>query len=257
MDIRLDRVDEMLRVQEETGVKLSVISQHRYDPAAQQIHQLVEEGAFGKLVLGNAHILWWRAQSYYDSGAWRGTWELDGGGVLMNQSIHSIDILQWLMGPVRSLYAYTDTLAHRMETEDTAVAALRFASGALGTIVGTTSAYPGVTTRIEVLGDRGSAIIENDGIGYLHLARDDTEEIPPYGTEPHDGTRTASGGSGGTAQNAADLSANAHAAQIADMIRAIREDGTPMLDGQEGRRAVQIITGIYESARTGREVTLT
>src|SRR6202140_5080872 len=130
MEIRRETLDEMLRVQQETGVKLAVISQHRFDPAIQQVRQLADEQAFGKLVLGNALIPWWRSQAYYDSGAWRGTWKLDGGGVLMNQSIHSIDLLQWLMGPVKSVVAYTDTLAHRMETEDVAGAGLGFGNGA-------------------------------------------------------------------------------------------------------------------------------
>ncbi len=143
MEITLPAIDEMLRVQTETGRKMAVISQHRFDEArVVWYNELAQEGAFGRLVLGNANIPWWRSQAYYDSGAWRGTWALDGGGVLMNQSIHSIDLLSWLMGPVHSLRAYTDTLAHRMETEDVAVAVLRFANGALGTIAATTGAYP-------------------------------------------------------------------------------------------------------------------
>ncbi|MGH2343881.1 MAG: Gfo/Idh/MocA family protein, partial [Chloroflexota bacterium] len=181
MEITLRAIDEMLRVQAETGRKMAVISQHRFDEASVRVHALAREGAFGRLVLGNAHIPWWRSQEYYDSGAWRGTWALDGGGVLMNQSIHSIDLLSWLIGPVHSLHAYTDTLAHRMETEDTAVAVLRFANGALGTIAATTGAYPGVTTRIELFGDTGSAIIADDRLAYLHLARDDREPVGPYG----------------------------------------------------------------------------
>src|SRR5438093_13340650 len=102
------------------------------------------------------------------------------GGVLMNQSIHSIDLLQWFMGPVKSVYAYTGTLVHRVETEDVAVAVLRFANGALGTIAATTGAYPGMGTRIELHGDKGSAVIEDDRLSYLHLAQDDREEVGPY-----------------------------------------------------------------------------
>src|SRR5207248_5580994 len=186
MEIRRATLDEMLRVQKETGVKLAVISQHRFDPASQQVRKLLDEQAFGRLVLGNAVIPWWRSQEYYDSGAWRGTWELDGGGVLMNQSIHSIDLLQWFMGPVKSVYAYTDTLVHHMETEDVAVAVLRFANGALGTIAATTGAYPGVATRVEIFGEKGSAVIENDGPSYLHLQRDDKEPISAYGVTPQE-----------------------------------------------------------------------
>ncbi|HLJ65906.1 MAG TPA: Gfo/Idh/MocA family oxidoreductase [Chloroflexota bacterium] len=253
MEIQAEKLDEMLRVQEETGRKLAVISQRRFDPASQQVRRLVEEGAFGRLVLGNAHVLWWRSQQYYDSGAWRGTWALDGGGALMNQSIHSIDLLLWFMGPVQTVRAYTDTRVHRMQTEDVAVAALRFASGALGTIVGTTGAYPGVTTRVEIFGDRGSAVIESDRLAFLHLARDDAEEAPAYGAAPR-GTMDAT--LAGTVQNPAAVGSGAHARQIADMVRAIREDGTPLVDGRAGRLPVQIILAIYDSARTGQEVRL-
>ena len=256
MEIRREALDEMLRVQRETGVKLAVISQHRFDPASQQVRQLVDDNAFGRLVLGNALIPWWRSQAYYDSGAWRGTWKLDGGGVLMNQSIHSIDLLQWLMGPVKSVIAYMDTLAHRMETEDVAVAALRFASGALGVIAATTGAYPGVTTRIEVFGNQGSAIIENDELTFLHLARDEKQAAGDYGASVKKAKSSGETNSSGASANAAAIVANSHALQIADMIRAIRENGTPLVDGYAGRQPVEIILSIYESARTHREITL-
>ncbi len=258
MEISLPAIDEMLRVQQENNVKLAVISQHRFDPASLQVHRLLQEKAFGRLVLGNVIVPWWRSQAYYDSGAWRGTWQLDGGGVLMNQSIHSIDLLQWFMGPVRSIYAYTDTLAHRMETEDVAVAVLRFASRAAGTIAATTAAYPGVTTRIEIFGDQGSAVIENDSLSYLHLARDDQQEIGAYGANlaGNERQRPLEASAGSAAQNPAAVSFRGHALQIADMIRAIREDGTPLVDGYAARRPVEIILGIYESARTHKEVVL-
>ncbi len=236
------------------GVKLSVISQHRFDAATQQIYKLVQEHAFGRIVLGNVLIPWWRSQAYYDSGAWRGTWQFDGGGVLMNQSIHSIDLLQWLMGPVKSLYAYTDTLAHRMETEDVGVAVLRFTNGAIGTIAATTGAYPGVTTRVELFGDKGSASIENDQLSYLHLARDEQETTGDYGVSPKAGQKVSTDSS--TAHNPAALSANSHALQITDMIRAITENGTPLVDGNAARHPVDIILGIYESVRTHKEVFL-
>ncbi|MGH2409723.1 MAG: Gfo/Idh/MocA family protein, partial [Chloroflexota bacterium] len=223
----------------------------------QQVHQLMAAGAFGRLVLGTAQIPWWRSQKYYDSGAWRGSWALDGGGVLMNQSIHSIDLLQWLMGRVERVTAYTDTLVHRMETEDVAAAILRFANGALGMISATTGAYPGVGTRIEVFGDQGSAVIENDQLGFLHLAHSD-EEVGDYGIGAAERAKRGRPGEGTVA--AADpkaLAVTTHAAQIADMIRAVRENGTPLVDGEAGRHPVEIILAIYESARTGKEVVLT
>lgn len=254
MEIKHERLDEMLRVQQQTGRKMAVISQHRFDDASVQVRKLIEEKALGRLVLANAAIPWWRSQKYYDSGAWRGTWELDGGGILMNQSIHSIDLLQWLMGRVKSIHAYTDTLVHRMETEDVAVAVLRFESGALGTITATTGAYPGVTTRIEVFGDKGSAVIENDHLGYLHLARDDEEEAGPYGGTAKKETDTRENAN--TSSDPAALQTSTHALQIADMIQAIREDRNPHLDGQNARHPVEIILGIYEAAHTGKEVHL-
>lgn len=246
IEITLPAIDHMLRVQREMGVKLAVISQHRFDPAAQQVHELMSAGAFGTPVLANAHILWWRAQEYYDSGDWRGSWALDGGGVLMNQSIHSIDLLQWFMGPVHSVRAYTGTLAHRMETEDTAVAALRFTSGALGTIAATTSAYPGVSTRLEILGSEGSAVIENDRMRYLHLKREGGEAVGPYGLEAPELAQPGS----------QEPEGDAHALQLADIIRAIRQDGPLVVGGDAARHDVQIILAIYESARTGQEVVL-
>jgi UDP-N-acetyl-2-amino-2-deoxyglucuronate dehydrogenase len=246
LEITLPAIDDLLQVQRAAGVKLAVISQHRYDPAARQVHELIAAGAFGTLVLANAHILWWRSQEYYDSGDWRGTWALDGGGVLMNQSIHSIDLLQWFMGPVQSVCAYTGTLAHRIETEDTAVAALRFAGGALGSISATTGAYPGVSTRLEILGSEGSAVIEDDRLSYLHLKREGGDDVGPYGLETRERAQPGS----------QEPEGDAHALQIADIVREIRRDGTPMVDGKSARHDVAIILAIYESARTGREVVL-
>jgi UDP-N-acetyl-2-amino-2-deoxyglucuronate dehydrogenase len=247
MDLRRDGLDEMVRVQQETGVKLAVISQHRFDPASQQVHDLIAAGAFGRLVLGNAGVAWWRSQAYYDSGAWRGTRALDGG-VLMNQAIHTIDVLQWLMGPVRTVYAFADTLSHRMESEDVAVAVLRFANGALGTIAATTGSYPGDLTRIEICGNQGSAVIENDKLAYLRVAGDDAAASP---------AGSAVGAPGVTGGGRAPVPAvSGHARQVADLIRAIREDGTPEIDGQAGRQPVDLILAIYESARTGQEVRL-
>ncbi len=261
MEVNLERIDAMLHAQRENGVKLAVISQHRFDPATQRVQKLVAEGALGRLVMGNAQIPWWRSQAYYDSGDWRGTWALDGGGVLMNQGIHYIDMLQWLMGPVKSLIAYKDTLVHqRMETEDVAVAVLRFASGALGTISATTGAYPGLATRIEIYGNKGSATIAGDELTYLHLARNEQQAAGAYGSQTSTGNAlsekdiTTNGATGASDPGA--ISTNSHALQIADMVRAIREDGTPLVDGYAARRPVEIILGIYESVRTGKEIFL-
>src|SRR5215217_7879652 len=169
VDVTLQAADRLIEVQRATGRRVAVVSQHRFDAATQAVHEALTRGEFGRLTSGSAEVRWWRSQSYYDSGGWRGTWELDGGGVLINQAIHTIDLLQWLMGQVVEVTAHTGLLAHeRIEVEDTAVAILKFTNGALGSIVATTAAYPGLTTRIAVHGDRGSAIIDNDELAYFH-----------------------------------------------------------------------------------------
>lgn len=231
-----------------------MVSQHRFDPAAQRVRALLDEGALGTLVVGHAQVPWWRSQKYYDSGEWRGTWDLDGGGVLMNQSIHQIDLLQWFMGPVKTITAYTDTRVHHMETEDVAVAILRFTSGALGTITATTGAYPGLATRLEILGNQGSAVIEGDELAYLHLARDEKVAASAYGSNAR--TVPAPKENASTASDPAAQGYRAHALQIADLVRAIRDDGTPLLEGNGARHAVEIILGVYKSARSHKEVVL-
>ncbi len=257
MEISHGAIEQMLRVQQESGVKMAVISQHRFDPATRQVFELVQQHAFGRLVLGNAQIPWWRSQKYYDSGAWRGTWALDGGGVLMNQGIHSIDLLQWLLGPVRTVYAYTDTLGHRMQTEDVAVAVLRFDNGALGTLAGTTGAYAGMGARIEVYGDRGSAVIVDDRLASLQLWTQG-DAVSPYGTSAAQRAEAVVGEADlpSAARDPAAIDIASHAAQIADMMQAIRDDRAPLVDGEAGRRPVEIILGVYESARSHQEVTL-
>lgn len=260
LDVSIEKIDSLLRTQKETGGKVAVISQHRFDTATQIVHDAVERGEFGKLTLGVASLIWWRSQEYYDSGDWRGTWALDGGGALMNQSIHTIDLLQWMMGPVEEIFAYTGLLAHeRIEVEDVAVATLKFQSGALGSIIGTTAAYPGLTARLQIHGDKGSAVIDNDQLQYFHSA------APGEG-----GAAYGASGKGNQAEQilanfkAQESTANAasdpsqlsmaHRDQIEDFIAAIREGREPLVNGIEGRKAVAIILGIYESARTGKPV---
>jgi len=179
----------------------------------------------------------------------------------MNQGIHSIDLLQWLMGPVRTIYAHMETLAHRMQTEDVAVAVLRFANGALGTLAGTTGAYPGLGSRIEIHGDHGSAVIADDRLASLHLWTDG-EEVSPYGAsaaqraEAEVGQADRQADTPSAARDPAAIGIASHVAQIADMVQAIREDRPPLVDGEAGRRPVEIILGVYESARTHQEVTV-
>jgi UDP-N-acetyl-2-amino-2-deoxyglucuronate dehydrogenase len=260
VDITLRAADRLIEVQRATGRRVAVVSQHRFDAATQAVHEALTRGEFGRLTSGSAEVRWWRSQSYYDSGGWRGTWELDGGGVLINQAIHTIDLLQWLMGQVVEVTAHTGLLAHeRIEVEDTAVAILKFTNGALGSIVATTAAYPGLTTRIAVHGDRGSAIIDNDELAYFHAAGE-RQEGEAYGAGGGENQaeevmeQYGEGGAGpGAGADPGSLSM-AHRDQIQDFVEAVREGREPLVNLQEGRKPLAIIQGIYESARTGGPV---
>lgn len=161
MDITLEKADLMIEASREYGVKLSVILQHRFDPATEVIKKAIWAGKFGRLILADAHIKWSRNQEYYDNDEWRGTWNLDGGGVLMNQGIHTLDLLLYFMGDIDDVCAYYDTLAHdRIEVEDVATAAVRFKNGAMATISATTGAYPWLPVGLEINGTKGTAKIE-------------------------------------------------------------------------------------------------
>ena len=258
VDVTLEAVDRLLGVQRATGGKVAVVSQHRFDAATLAVHRAISTEQFGRLTAGSAEVRWWRSQSYYDSGGWRGTWELDGGGVLINQAIHSIDLLQWLMGRVVEVHAYTGLLAHeRIEVEDTAVAILKFDGGALGTIVATTAAYPGLTARIAVHGDKGSAVIDDDELVYFH-AVGVGQEAETYGGGENQSERVMEqygGGSGGPGAGADPGSLSmAHRDQIADFVEVVRDGREPSINIEEGRKPLAIIAGIYESARTGGPV---
>src|SRR5215207_2963029 len=258
VDVTLEAADRLIEVQRATGRRVTVVSQHRFDAATRAVHAALARGEFGRLTSGSADVRWWRSQSYYDSGGWRGTWELDGGGVLINQAIHSIDLLQWLMGPAMEVNAYTGLLAHeRIEVEDTAVAILRFDGGALGTIVATTAAYPGLTARIAVHGDKGSAVIDADELVYFHAAGAG-QEAEAYGGGDNQSERVMEqygGGSRGPGAGSDPGSLSmAHRDQIADFALAVKDDREPSVNVEEGRKPLAIIAGIYESARTGGPV---
>lgn len=245
LEITLERCDQMIAACEEAGVKLAAIFPSRFHYAPMELHKAVEAGRFGKLTLGDAYVKWYRTQEYYDSGAWRGTWELDGGGALMNQAIHSVDLLSWMMGPVKSIAAFTDTLGHEnIEVEDVAVATLRFENGAVGVIEATTTAYPGYLKRIELHGTEGSAIVEEEDI----LKWDFTESAEA--DEAIKERMSAKGDSGGGASDPAAIGHHGHKELFAQVLESIDEDKPLALDGHEGRKAVEIILAIYKSAVT-------
>jgi predicted dehydrogenase len=201
--------------------------------------------------MGDTSVKWWRTQEYYDSGGWRGTWQLDGGGALMNQSIHNVDLLYWFMGEVDTVSAVGATLAHeRIEVEDTLVAWLRFKNGALGMLEAATSVYPGLPKRTEIHGDRGSARVEQDDISLW----DFQEKVPS-----DNDILAAMLADKGTSSGASDprgITHEGHRAQIADFLQAIDHGTEPAVDGREGRKSVEIIRAIYASAIAGRPVSL-
>src|SRR5258708_37131436 len=183
------------------------------------------------MTLADAYVKWYRTQTYYDSGAWRGTWELDGGGALMNQAIHSVDLLAWLMGPVVEVRAQTATLAHeRIAVEDTAVATLRFANGALGVIEASTAAYPGYLKRIEIHGDQGSAVMEEEDIKVWDFAKKNRRDDAIR--ERMQNRQSAGGG----ASDPKAIGHHGHARQVADVVDAIRRRRPPLIDAWDGRR---------------------
>jgi predicted dehydrogenase len=251
LEITLARCDAIIRECERSGVKLSAIFPSRFHESNVELKRAIDEKRFGRLTLGDSFVKWYRPQSYYDAGAWRGTWKLDGGGALMNQAIHSVDLLTWLMGPVAAVQARTATLAHeRIEVEDTAVATIEFESGALGVIEASTAAYPGYLKRIEIHGSAGSAMIEEEDIVKWDFAQVDPRDAA---IRERIGRHTSTGGG---ASDPAAIGHHGHAKQFSDVLDAIDQNRTPAIDGHEGRRSVEIILAIYQSARTGQRVQL-
>ncbi|MGI6201006.1 MAG: Gfo/Idh/MocA family protein [Christensenellales bacterium] len=245
IDVSLEHADALIAGCRQAGVKLSVISQHRFDDAMIQAHQALVDGRFGQLNFGGSYTKWFRDQKYYDSGDWRGTWELDGGGALMNQSVHYVDMLQYMMGEVEEVTAYCATRAHvRIEVEDIAAAIIKFKSGAVGMLEGNTTAYPGFHTRLDVYGTDGSVIIENDQIREWKF-RDEIDA--PKQVAQKEGPAGAS---------SAAIGESSHVRQIQDVVNAILEDREPAITGEMARAPLAIILAVYESARTGKAVKL-
>jgi predicted dehydrogenase len=251
IEVTLEAADRLIAACKSNGVELAVISQHRWDPGVRELKELVDSGRLGRLVLGDAIVKWYRTQQYYDSSAWRGTWNLDGGGALMNQGVHYLDLLQWVMGPVEHVFARTRTSAHeRIEVEDIAVAVLSFEGGAVGVVECATAVYPGLSERLEVTGTGGTVIVEEGELKVREL-KDEKGETTPYG-----GKLAFTGGRGPGAARPADIAYRGHREQLADMIQAIESGRRPFIDGAEARKALEIILAIYESARTGLDVAL-
>nr|WP_255672755.1 Gfo/Idh/MocA family oxidoreductase [Glycomyces amatae] len=250
-DVTVERIDRVIAARERTGRLVAVVSQHRFDPATETVVEAIRAGELGRLTSGTANIDWWRGQAYYDSGAWRGTWEFDGGGALMNQGVHTVDLLVAAMGRPVEVVGFTATLAHeRLETEDVAVGAVRFASGAVGTIHASTAVYPGLTARLQVHGDRGSAVIENDRLVFFHRTPAGTERPEVFMGAPGQSPNQAGEHGAGAAQP------DALVRQYRNFFAALRGEEAVRVGLEENRQAVALVTGLYEAARTGAPVRL-
>ncbi|WP_182111238.1 MULTISPECIES: Gfo/Idh/MocA family protein [unclassified Actinotalea] len=273
MDVSVEACDQLLAAQAVSGAALAVVSQHRFDPASQVVKAAVDDGELGRLVLAEARVPWYRPQAYYDSGEWRGTWAMDGGGALINQGVHTLDVLRWICGPVRTVYAQARTAAHeRIEVEDVICATVEFTNGAIGTIMASTAAYPGFAARLGVHGTRGGAVIEGDRLATFVTVdgvRRGGESATAHALQvATGGTRAATEavedsararGAEHTADDTpapADAWGRAHRDQLLDFVAAAQEGRPPLVDGIEGRHAVELVRAIYHSARTGAPVAL-
>jgi UDP-N-acetyl-2-amino-2-deoxyglucuronate dehydrogenase len=241
IDTTLEKADALVEACDRNGVKLGVIYQSRFLPAVQKIKRAIDEGRLGRLMIGDAYVKWYRAPEYY-AGSWHGSMALDGGGALINQAIHTVDLLRWMMGPVETAFAMKAALRYPLiEGEDTLVASLRFKTGALGVIEAATSVKPGFKRRLEISGERGAVILDGDTIGCWAIDGDHEEA---------GGDEQVTDGS----SNPAAISNHGHRLQIEDMMRAVIEDRAPMIDGREGRKSLEVVVALYESAVSGQAV---
>jgi predicted dehydrogenase len=234
LEITVARVDALIAQASTAAVTLGVVFQDRVKPGVRALKAAVDAEAFGSLSLIRAQVPWWRPAEYYRDSRWRGTWALDGGGALMNQGIHTVDLLLWLCGPVTRVSGKAVTRCHDIEVEDTAVAILEFANGAVGTLEATTCAYPGRPRRIEISGATGTAVLDGDRY----------EPDAPVAANP-------------APQNVASpvvSDVSPHRDVIVDFIEAFRNHRSPACDGHDGRRSVQLIEAIYESSRRARAI---
>jgi predicted dehydrogenase len=266
IDVSLAAADALIHACQANNVKLVVISQHRYSSGMRQLKQYLDEGRLGELVYAESVTKWFRSQEYYDSGGWRGTWELDGGGALMNQGVHYVDQLRWIMGPVKSVSATMATRAHeRIEVEDIVSATIAFESGAVGTLLASTAMYPGFRQALEVYGTGGSVVVENSKVRHAQFRYGDEEvrginikskppEIKDFVAQEAPVSQAASESSGQGAADPSQIALGGHVAQFLDLIGAIRENRETFVSGLEARNALEVIVAVYQSARTGQRV---
>jgi predicted dehydrogenase len=246
LDVSLDRIDDLIRESSRARARVGVFFQDRLRPAVRTMKEVIEAGRLGSPVLASGRVKWHRPPEYYAGSRWRGTWALDGGGALMNQGIHTADLLLWLFGPVSRVSAHIATRVHRIEVEDTAAALLEFSSGALGVLEAATSIYPGYARRIELTGSNGTMILDNDRIAAMDLK--DADGTNPESRQP--------GAADAASSSPVVADASAHRRVIDDFIQTLETGAAPACDAREGRRSVELVQAIYRSAREGRPVAI-
>jgi len=248
LEVTLERVDRMIRACRENGVMLAGIFQRRFLEAVQLFKKAVDAGRLGRISLADAYIKWYRTQDYYDSGAWRGTWKLDGGGALINQSIHTIDLLTYLAGEVEWVCGFADRRSHeRIETEDNAVAILKFKSGALGVIEGSTACYApsGNPAEVHMCGSDGSIFMQDNSFSVWEFRRKRAADRKIRAKF------AAADAPGAGAADPAAIDFAPHQRAFEDVVKALKKGTAPMVDGPEGRKSIEIILAIYRSALAG------
>lgn len=245
IDVTTAQADALIKECELAQVKLGVCFQDRVAPEIARLKQIVDDGRLGKPILANGYVKWYRPPEYYANSRWRGRRALDGGGALINQGVHTVDLLLWLMGDVERVYARTVTALHDIEVEDTVVATLEFKNGAIGTLEAGTSIYPGYQRRVELTGAEGTIIMEHDRIVAADLRTPDATLISP-----------SAGDQNASASSPIVSDVSGHRRLIEDFLRAIETNGRPVCDGPEGGRSVELIEAIYESSRIGLPVSV-
>ncbi|HZV89339.1 MAG TPA: Gfo/Idh/MocA family oxidoreductase [Candidatus Binatus sp.] len=246
IEITTARADALIAAAKESGVQLGVIFQDRTKPHIRRLKGWLDQGLLGKILFVDARVKWYRPPEYYANSRWRGSLALDGGGALINQGVHTIDLLLWLLGDIVRVQARTATLLHKIEAEDTAVATLEFASGALGIFHATTAAYPGYPRRVEISGTAGTVILEHDRIIAANL-----QSTPAAATISADlaALNESAKDENQSASSAAVTDFRGHQAVLEDFLAAIQQNRAPACDGLEGRRSIALIEAIYRAAK--------
>lgn len=250
----LEDCDAIIKAAKDNGVVLGTMCQRRFYPPSQRVKRAIDEGKIGKPILGTVCMLGWRDKAYYESDPWRGTWKGEGGGVLVNQAPHQLDLLQWFMGPIDELYGYWSNLNHPyIEVEDTAIAVIKFKNGGLGNIIVSNSQNPALYGKVHVHGENGASIgVQTDG-GAMFIAGMSSILEPPvndlWTIKGEEGMLEIWKKEDTEFFNSINPMEYFHKVQIEDFLKAIITGGKPLIDGEEGRKTVEIFTAIYRSNR--------